>query len=510
MGYLVGIDIGTSGTKSLVINESGRVLAQAAEEYPVFTPHPGWSQQDPADWWRAAVATVREVLRSAHLKPQDVSGVGLSGQMHGSCFLDKTGSLLAPCILWNDQRTAAECDEITRTVGAKRLIELVLNPALAGFTAPKILWFRKHEPAAYEKTVKVLLPKDYIRFRMTGEFATEVSDASGTLLLDVTNRTWSKEVLSALDINRALLPDCYESEEVSGRLSKAAAGELGLAEGTPVVGGGGDQAAGAVGNGIVREGVISATMGTSGVVFAHSDEPVLDPGGRVHTFCHAVRGAWHVMGVVLSAGGSFQWLRNNLADQEARQAGERGLETYDVLCEKASQAPAGSDGLIFLPYLTGERTPHADPFALGAWVGLSARHDKPRLIRSVMEGATYAMKDSFEIIRSMGVSAKEVRLSGGGARSALWRQIQADIYGCEVSTVNAEQGPAYGAALLAGVGTGVWSSVPEACDATIEVVSKQAPDPQAEATYAKFYPLYGKLYRSLKDDFKAISQAVRG
>jgi len=508
MGYLLGIDIGTSGTKSLLVDESGRIVARASAGYPVSTPQPGWSEQDPADWWRAVVTTVRAVVAEGGVKPDDVTGVGLSGQMHGSCFLDNEGSVLRPCILWNDQRTAAECDEITETVGPQRLIELVLNPALTGFTAPKILWFRKNEPRLYEKTAQVLLPKDYIRFRMTGEYATEVSDASGTLLLDVAKRTWCPEVLSALAIDRALLPECYESEEVSGHLSKEAADALGLATGTPVVGGGGDQAAGAVGNGIVREGVTSATMGTSGVVFAYADKPVLDPAGRVHTFCHAVRGAWHVMGVALSAGGSFQWLRNNLAETEAAEAARLGCETYDVLCRKASSAPAGSDGLIFLPYLTGERTPHADPFALGAWVGLSVRHDKARLIRSVMEGAVYAMKDSFEIIRSLGVPIGQVRLSGGGARSELWRQMQADIYGCEVSTVNAEEGPATGVALLAGVGTGVWSSVLEACDATIKVVSTQAPDAQAARTYAAFYPLYRRLYRSLKKDFKEISAIV--
>jgi xylulokinase len=356
--------------------------------------------------------------------------------------------------------------------------------------------------------VQVLLPKDYVRFRLTGEFATEVSDASGTLLLDVKRRAWSKPLLSKLELDPSLLPRVYESEEISGRLTASSGKLLGLPAGVPVVGGGGDQAAGAVGNGIVRRGVISATMGTSGVVFAHSDELQTDPLGRVHTFCHAVRGKWHVMGVVLSAGGSLQWYRNQLGDLETAAAKRRKVDPYELLTAEAAAAPPGSEGCYFLPYLTGERTPHADPFARGAWIGLSLRHGRPHLIRSVLEGATYALRDSLEIIRAMHIPIQEIRLSGGGARSPFWRQMQADIYGQTVVTINAEEGPAYGAALLAATGTGAFRNIAEACDATIQISSKTNPDPAAKRRYDAAYPLYNQLYRSLKNDFAAIAKLV--
>ncbi|MCK4300344.1 MAG: xylulokinase, partial [Planctomycetes bacterium] len=353
--------------------------------------------QDPADWWRATCETIQAALAEAGISGEEVAGVGLSGQMHGSVFLDEDASVLRPAILWNDQRTAEECAEITDTIGAKRLIRLTSNPALTGFTAPKILWVRKHEPRVYDRAIKILLPKDYVRYRLSGDFATEVSDASGTLLLDVRRRRWSKPVLDALKIDRALLPDCFESHVVSGEISKVAAKATGLAVGTPVVGGGGDQAAGAVGNGIVTTGVISATLGTSGVVFAFSDDVKTDPLGRAHTFCHAVPGKWHVMGVILAAGGSFRWFRDVLGEAEIREAKKRRVDPYQVLCEEAAQAPPGCEGLFFLPYLTGERTPHADPHARACWVGITPRTGKAELIRSLLEGATYAMRDSLEI-----------------------------------------------------------------------------------------------------------------
>jgi xylulokinase len=356
--------------------------------------------------------------------------------------------------------------------------------------------------------VQVLLPKDYVRFRLTGEFATEVSDASGTLLLDVANRNWSDKLLQKLDIDAALLPNVYESEEVSGKLTEATGKLLGLPAGIPVVGGGGDQAAGAVGNGIVQTGVISATMGTSGVVFAHSDDVQIDPEGRVHTFCHAVRGKWHVMGVVLSAGGSLQWYRNRFADAETAVAKALDVDTYDVMTQEAANAPPGCEGLYFLPYLTGERTPHADPHCRGAWIGLSLRHGRPHLIRSVMEGATYAMRDSLEIIRGMNIPIGEVRLSGGGARSAFWRQLQADVYGRDVVTINAEEGPAYGVALLAMAGTGAYGDVVDACTATIEAVTHTPAKDDAKRRYDELYPMYGRLYRSLKEDFRAIAATI--
>ena len=509
MAVFLGIDVGTSGTKSLAMREDGKILGSATADYPLSNPKPGWSEQEPVDWWDAAVASVKKALKSGRVKPDDVAGIGLSGQMHGSVFLDKSGSVIRPAILWNDQRTAVECAEIEKKAGGReKLIGMVANPALTGFTAPKILWLRKHEPKNFDRCVKILLPKDYVRYRLTGEFATEVSDASGTLLLDVRNRKWSKPLLDKLNLSEKLLPAVYESEDVSGKLSDAAAKALGLKKGVPVVGGGGDQAAGAIGNGIVRRGIISATMGTSGVVFAHSDDVQIDPQGRVHTFCHAVRGKWHVMGVVLSAGGSLQWYRNQLAAQEITDAKRLKTDPYNLITEQASEAPAGSEGLFFLPYLTGERTPHADPYARAAWIGLSLRHDRSHLIRSVMEGATYAMRDCLEIINGMNVPIREIRLSGGGARSEFWRQMQSDVYGRRVCTINAEEGPAFGVALLAAAGTGRYKGVSEACNAVIRVVTSTDPQAEAKRAYSKSYPMFRKLYQSLKPDFAEIAKLV--
>lgn len=509
MAVFLGIDVGTSGTKTLAMREDGTILASATSTYGLSSPHPGWSEQNPADWWEATVTSVRKVLKAGKVKPEDVAGIGLSGQMHGSVFLDKQKQVIRPAILWNDQRTAAECADIEKKAGGRdKLIQLVANPALTGFTAPKILWLRKHEPKHYDKTTQILLPKDYIRYCLTGEYATEVSDASGTLLLDVRNRQWSKPLMEKLDISANLLPKVYESEEVSGQLSDAAAKLLGLKKGVPVVGGGGDQAAGAIGNGIVKRGVISATMGTSGVVFAHSDEVQIDPQGRVHTFCHAVRDKWHVMGVVLSAGGSLQWFRNQLAQNEIAAAKRLKTDPYNLMTEEAAEAPAGCEGLFFLPYLTGERTPHADPNARGAWIGLSLRHGRAHLLRSVMEGATYAMRDSLEIINELKIPIREIRLSGGGARSDFWRQMQADVYGRRVVTINAEEGPAYGVALLAAAGTGRYKSVVEACTAAIKVVSSTDPQAEAKRVYTKSYPLFGRLYKSLKADYTELARLV--
>ena len=509
MSVTLGIDIGTSGTKTLAIDSSGNVLASASAEYPCDHPRPGWSEQDPELWWRATAQTVREVLARGGLKPTDIAGVGLSGQMHGSVFLDAGGKVIRPALLWNDQRTAAECAEIEgRAGGREALVRLVANPALTGFTAPKLLWVRRHEPDAWDRVRQVLLPKDYIRYRLSGTYATEVSDASGTLLLDVANRRWSTELLAKLDLDPALLPPCFESPEVSAKVSGLGSRETGLAEGTPIVGGGGDQPAGAVGNGIVRSGVVSATMGTSGVVFAHADQVGFDPLGRLQRGCHAVPGAWHVMGVVLSAGGSFQWFRNELGKAEVDRAKTQGIDPYFLLTDEAALAGVGAEGLFFLPYLTGERTPHFDPDAKGAWVGLTVRHGRAHMIRSVLEGATYAMRDSLELIREMGVTIEQVRLSGGGARNPLWRQIQADIYGNDVHTLNSTEGPAFGVALLAQVGTGAFATVPEACDATIRLAERTAVDPSAQAFYDRGYALYRQLYKDLRGSFGAISALV--
>lgn len=509
MAVFLGIDIGTSGTKTIAMREDGAMLASATAEYALMSPRPGWSEQNPDDWWDATIETVKKVLKAGKLKPDDVAGIGLTGQMHGSVFLDKQNNVIRHAILWNDQRTAEECAEIeTRVGGRAKLIEMVANPALTGFTAPKILWLQKNEPKSYAKTVQILLPKDFVRFKLTGEFATDASDASGTLLLDVRNRVWCKPLLDKLEIKPSLLPKVYESEDVTGTLSDAAAKLLGLKKGVPVVAGAGDQAAGAVGNGIVKRGIISATLGTSGVVFAHSDDVQIDPAGRVHTFCHAVRGKWHVMGVVLSAGGSLQWYRNQLAETEVSAAKKIKTDPYNIITEQAAEAPPGCEGLFFLPYLTGERTPHADPNARGCFIGLSLRHGRSAIIRSIMEGATYAMRDSLEVINEMRIPIREIRLSGGGARSDFWRQMQADVYGRRVSMINVEEGPAYGAALLAASGTGRYKSVVEACSATVKVTSSTDPQAEAKRIYTKSYPMYDKLYKSLKNDFNDIAKIV--
>ena len=451
------------------------------------------------------------MLARAHIKAAEVAGIGLSGQMHGSVFLDADGKVIRPALLWNDRRTpAAECAEIEQRAGGREaLVRMVANPALTGFTAPKLLWVRKHEPGAWDKVRQVLLPKDYIRYRFTGTYATEVSDAfRGQLMLDVANRRWSKDLLGKLDLDPAILPPCYESPEVSAQVSAGGASATGLAKGTPVVGGGGDQPAGAVGNGIVRSGVVSATMGTSGVVFAHADQLGFDPLGRLQRGCHAVPGAWHVMGVVLSAGGSFQWFRNELGKAEVAAAQERGVDPYYMLTDEAAIVGPGAEGLFFLPYLTGERTPHFDPDAKGGWIGLTVRHGRAHMVRSVLEGATYAMRDSLELIREMGVKIEQIRVSGGGARNALWKQIQADIYGNDVQTLNSTEGPAFGVALLAQVGTGGFATVPEACDATIRVDERTTVDPPIKEFYDRGYAIYRQLYRDLRGSFAAISRLV--
>ena len=509
MSVTLGIDIGTSGTKTIAIDQKGTILAAASAEYPCDHPRPGWSEQDPALWWEATKQTVQQVMTSGRFQRGDVIGVGLSGQMHGSVFLDASGEVIRPALLWNDQRTAAECRAIEAKAGGREaLIRLVANPALTGFTAPKLLWLRKHEPHHWDAVRQVLLPKDYVRYRLTGTYATEVSDASGTLLLDVANRCWSRELLSKLDIDPALLPACYESPVVSAQVSELGSKATGLMVGTPVVGGGGDQPAGAVGNGIVRQGVVSATMGTSGVMFAHADHLGFDPLGRLQRGCHAVPGAWHVMGVVLAAGGSFQWFRNELGKAEIEMATRKGEDPYFLLTDEAALAGPGAEGLFFLPYLTGERTPHFDPDAKGAWVGLTVRHGRSHMIRSLLEGATFAMRDSLELIREMGVAIEQVRVSGGGARNALWKQIQADVYGCDVHTLNSSEGPAFGVALLAQVGTGAFQSVPEACDATIRAVDSTRVDPSAKAYYDRAFPIYRQLYRDLRESFQTISSLV--
>lgn len=502
MAHLLGIDIGTSGTKTLICDEKGNVLATAMAEHATSSPKPGWSEQDPEDWWEAAGKATKSVLKKARIKPADVAAIGLSGQMHGSVFLGNGPKPLRPALLWNDQRTAEQCREIEQKAGGREaLIELVANPALTGFTAPKILWVRQNEPRIYERTRQVLLPKDYVRYRMTGEYATEVSDASGMLLLDVVNRTWSDKLLGLLDIDKSLLARIYESPDITGTLHEEGAKALGLRAGIPVVGGAGDQAAGAVGNGIVAPGIVSATLGTSGVVFAHSDVPNRDPQGRVHTMCHAVPGKWCAFGCMLSAGGSFQWLRNQLGAEEVRNAKKLNVDPYELLVARAQQAPLGSEGLFFLPYLTGERCPHPDPTARGGWIGLTARTTRDMMIRSLLEGVTYGMRDALEIMKQMGIPATQVRASGGGARSDFWRHLQADVYNLPLVLTNATEGPAYGVALLAGVGIGVWSSVEQACKATIKQEEKIPPNRKHAAAYDRYYQTFDKLYFDLRNRF---------
>lgn len=510
MNYLLGIDIGTSGTKTLLINASkeGAVVASATKTYPLYTPKPLWAEQEPEDWWQATIASVREVIQESGIDPRHIKGIGLSGQMHGSVFLDKDNSVIRPAILWCDQRTQTECDWIMDTVGRERIVELISNPVLTGFTAGKIIWLRNNEPELYKQVAKVLLPKDYIRLRLTGEFATEVSDASGTALFNVAKREWAYEMLDAIDIPSDWMPKAYESPEVSGRISAEAAALTGLTAGTPVVGGGGDQAAGAVGNGIVEPGIISSTVGTSGVVFAFADKPVVDPKLRVHTFCHAVPDKWHVMGVMLSAGGSLRWYRDTFADTEIAVAKALDRDPYDMMCAEAAKAPAGSEGLIFLPYLTGERTPYSDPHARGVFFGITLRSDRAHFVRAVLEGVAYGLRDSFSILDEMGVPVTQVRASGGGARSEVWRRIQANVIGHDHVTINIDEGPALGVALLAGVGTGVYPSVADACRSVIKVANTTKTDPATKKIYDGFYPVYQSLYQSVKGQFAGVSKLV--
>ncbi len=506
MAIMLGLDIGTSGAKAIACSESGEVLSSALSEYPLSTPKPLWSEQNPADWWQGAKLALRAVLADPKVDPKQVVGLGLTGQMHGSVFLDQTGQVIRPALLWNDQRTADECAEITAKVGYERLIQVAGNPALTGFQAPKIVWLRNHEPDHFAQVRQVLLPKDYIRLRLTGESATDASDAAGTLLLDLRARDYSEEILQALEIPRAWLPKVYEGPQVTGRLLPEAAEELGLPAGLPVAAGGGDNAAAAVGTGIVRTGIVSSSIGTSGVIFAHSDEIAFDPKGRLHTFCHAVPGKYHLMAVTLSAGGSFQWWRNTLRQVGAMAGENDGALNYDQMTAAAATVPPGAEGLVFLPYLTGERTPHLDPFARGAFVGLTARHNAAHLCRAVMEGVVYSMRDGLEIMRDLGLSIGQIRATGGGGRSPLWRQMQADIYDAEVVTLKAEEGPAYGAALLAGVAAGLFADVDSVVSSSVVVTGSTQPDPANQAVYEKTYAVYRDLYPALKDCMRVLNE----
>ena len=506
MEYVIGVDLGTSGTKTVLFSVEGKAIASKTVEYPLYQPHNGWAEQEPSDWWRAASSSMKEVISKSGINPKNIKGIGISGQMHGLVMLDSSGTVLRRSIIWCDQRTSAECEEITNKLGASRLIELTANPALTGFTASKILWVRKHEPEIYERCAHILLPKDYVRYMLTGEFATEVSDASGMQLLDVPNRCWSSEVLSKLEIDKSLLANVYESPEITGKVSAQAAEFCGVLCGTPVVGGAGDNAAAAVGSGTVHDGIAFTTLGTSGVVFAHTDKLLIDPKGRVHTFCCAVPGAWHVMGVTQAAGLSLKWFRDNFCDAEIMTAKGMNVDPYFLLDKQAERIPIGAERLLYLPYLMGERTPHLDPNCRGAFIGLSAMHTRQHMLRAVMEGVVFSQRDSVEVLCEMGIKINDMLACGGGGTSPLWRQMLSDVYGCPVKTIVNKEGPALGVAILAAVGTGVYASVQEACKELIKTNSAQNPIPENSKEYEKFYKIYKSLYPTLRENYKNLAE----
>ena len=509
MSYFLGIDIGTTGTRAVLIDGQGKVIGgKSAEHDPISSPLPQWAEQDPENWWVAARQATKAVLESKGIKGTEVKGIGLSGQMHGLVLLDKDHRVLRPSIIWCDQRCQAEADLITGAVTYDRLIEITCNPALTGFTAPKLIWVREHEPEVSSKIKRVLLPKDFIRFRLTGEFASEVSDSSGTSLFDVVNRRWSVEIMKTLGLNPEWFPTVRESIEISGRIHAEAARETGLEEGTPVVGGGGDQASGGVGNGIVEPGIVSSTIGTSGVVFAFMEKPARDQRGRVHTFCHAVPQKWHVMGVTQGAGLSLRWFRDQFGGQEVSLSQFLKQDSYELLTREAAQAKPGCEGLIFLPYLMGERTPHLDAKAKGVLFGLTGRHTRVEVVRAILEGVAYSLKDSFEIFREMEVPVTQVRASGGGGKSALWRQIQADIFGTPICTVAADEGAAFGAAIMASVGCGAFHSVAEACRQAISLTNFTEPIGENQKRYQEYYQIYQALYGALKPQFDRVTETV--
>jgi xylulokinase len=489
--YFLGMDVGTGGTRAVLIDEHGAIVASAQSEHAAFrAEQPGWAEQDPEDWWRASQLAIRETLAQAGAGAASrIDGVGLTGQMHGAVMLDASGEVLRPALIWCDQRTGPQCDWLHAELGREHLIDLVANPALPNFTLTKLLWVREHQPEIYAKVAHVLCPKDYVRFRLSGTYAMDVQEASGTLLLDVAHRRWSSEVARAAGVSEDWLPELFESPEVCATISADGAAATGLVAGTPVVAGAGDQGAGAVGMGILEPGSVSVTIGTSGVVFAATALPTKDPGGRLHTFCHAVPGRWHVMGVTQAAGLSLRWLRDLLAPGAS----------YDELSAEAAKIPPGSDGLLYTPYLLGERTPHLDSHARAAFVGLTANHGRGHLVRAVLEGVAYSLKDSFTLFDELGIPVKGVRLGGGGARGPLWRQIQADIYAHTCDVLVAEEGGAYGAALLAGVGGGGWPDVEAACATAIQVASQIEPNAAAIDRYVQGYKGFRQVYPALKE-----------
>jgi xylulokinase len=494
MGLVLGIDVSTTATKAILLDEAGVVVGIGIAEYDYQVPRPLWSEQEPELWWRGAVEAIGSVLASTSVSADRIDAVGLTGQMHGAVLLGRDGASLRPAILWNDQRTGAECDAIREVVGAERLIAVTGNDALAGFTAPKLVWVRHHEPEIWSRIEHVLLPKDYLRLRLTGEYATDTADGSGTILFDLARRTWSPEILTALQINPRWLPRPWEGPAVTGAVSSNAAAATGLRAGTPVVAGGGDQAANAVGVGAVAEGTMALSLGTSGVIFAPTSGPVIESTGRVHAFCHAVPGRWHLMSVMLSAAGSLRWFRDTFAP---------GM-VFEDLVAGASEVPAGSDGVLFLPYLTGERSPHPDPLARGAFVGLRIGHDRRHLTRAVLEGVAFGLRDGLDLVLGAGVRPPDqIRASGGGTRSALWRQILADVLGTEIATVNTSEGAAYGAALLAAVGAGWFSTIEAAVEELVRATPVAKPGSDAPG-YAAAHAIYRDLYPALAPTFQRL------
>ena len=496
MTLLLGIDLSTTGAKALLIDSEGGVVSSATTPLSLSTPHPLWSEQEPGDWWQATTTSIQRALAEANLSGSAIQAIGLTGQMHGLVLLDERLEVLRPAILWNDQRCGEQCDEIRARVGPERLIQVTGNDALTGLTAPKILWVEQHEPEIHKRARHVLLPKDYIRYRLTGKLAMDKADGSGTMLFDLVQRDWSAGILNALNIPPEWLPKTFEGDQITGEITGEAAAATGLQAGTPVVAGGGDQAAQGIGVGAIRPGILAVTLGTSGVVFAATDSPLIEPRGRLHAFCHALPDRWHLMGVMLSAAGSLQWYRDALAPQAG----------FEEIVEEASHVPAGSDGLLFLPYLSGERTPHPDPLARGSWVGLTLRHRRGHLTRAVLEGVAFGLKDIFSLMQGVGLGAiDQVRISGGGARSTLWRQILADILGVELVTVNTTEGAAYGAALLAGVAAGVWPDTDAACTQTIRVMERVAPEGKNVDCYRRMYEQYQTLYPALRPTLHGLS-----
>jgi xylulokinase len=493
---VLGIDVGTGGTRVVIVGGDGRIVASATEEHaPFASPQIGWAEQDPEDWWRACGVAVRKALAGTALHADQIACIGFSGQMHGAVMLDGADAVVRPALIWCDVRTEKQCRVLTEKIGAQKLIQLTCNPALPNFTLTKLLWVRENEPRNWKRVRSVMLPKDYVRFRLTGERATDMADASGTLLLDVANRRWSGEVMQAAGIEESLLPRLFESPEICGKVSAIGADATGLHEGTPVVAGAGDQAAGAVGMGIVTAGAVSATIGTSGVVFAATDRPSLDSRGRLHTFCHAIPGRWHVMGVTQAAGLSLRWFRDTFGAGATAVNDTR--DPYERLTAEAAAVPAGADGLLWAPYLMGERTPHLDPNARAALIGLTASHTRGHVVRAILEGVAFSLRDSFTLFAEMGVPVRNIRLGGGGARSSLWRQIQADVYGHEVEVLEAEEGAAYGAAILAGVGAGVWTSVDAACQEIVKVARRVDPQPAAVERMNTSYAAYRRMYPAI-------------